>query len=153
MSVVDKDMGYKEFMKKIEQLSKEAPYVKVGVLEGEAEKEYEGEDALTTVQVATFHEFGTSNGIPERSFLRSTHDEKQGEIFQIADKIVFDTFFRRNQTIYKGLSALGLWFVQEVRAKIRSGIQPPLKSRQGTPLIDTGQLIQSLTYKVEGADK
>ena len=48
----------------------------------------------------------------------------------------------------KGLQILGLDVVSKIQRYIESGIPPELQSRKGTPLIDTGQLINSITFKV-----
>lgn len=156
--VTDKDKGYKKFLAEMLKASGATPYVKVGVLEGEGDKTYTEDNSLTTVQVATFHEFGTEGGVPERSFLRSTHDEKMREIAKKQDEILVDTFIKFKHSLATGLGLLGEWFKAEVQKKIRSNIPPALKEStirnkgSSVALIDTGQMVQSISYKVEDAE-
>lgn len=146
-----------EIKKNIEMLSKK-PYVKIGVLEGKAEEPKKGEKTVTTgavptlVQVATFHEFGTKT-IPQRSFLRGTINEFRSLFNQTTIQIHKKVMSGKMDPI-KGLRILGEVIQSKVQERIRKGIEPAIKpatiDRKGssTPLIDTGQLVNSIRYTV-----
>lgn len=91
--------------------------------------------------------------IPERSFIRSTFDEKLDDwIDKVADWLVdVMTGDMQAKTLVERLGAL---IAGDIQSKIKS-IQEPANSpatiaRKGStsPLEDTGHLIQSITYKV-----
>lgn len=94
-----------------------------------------------------------SVNIPERSFMRSTFDEKNREWTRFANEMVprvltgelsIDVLFER----------LGQRMVADVQAKIRDISSPAnasiTKENKGSsnPLIDTGGMRQKITYKV-----
>jgi hypothetical protein len=121
--------------------------VHVGVLGESAGKPHKG-TTLTNVDVATIHEFGAPEAsIPARSFLRST-------VKLDKDTIAKFVASRLRQVVAGKLDPraayeqVGLKVVALVRARIRAGIAPPLKRREGVPLIDTGQLISSISHEV-----
>lgn len=143
----DRDMGYEELKRRFKG---GGGSVKVGILRGAGKH---ADSDITIAKIAAFHEFGTSR-VPERSFLRSTMDEKASEIASLTRKL--------NASIVDGkqdqagaLGVLGAFIANLFRKKINSGLKPPLKPatirRKGSskPLIDTGQLINSIDYEVE----
>lgn len=69
--VTDRDMGFDDLMKAFDDLEGEIS-VEVGVPEDSGQYE----DGANQVLVASANEFGTDT-IPERSYLRSTMDEKR----------------------------------------------------------------------------
>lgn len=148
---------WKKILENVKKLQKN-PYAKVGVL-GKAglKKEEEGMNfsGLTVAQVATFNEFGTvRNGkehIPPRPFLRGTIEEKRQEIIKLAITLhqkILDGFDVERATKILGSSVSGM-----VKARIAEGIKPLnavstiLKKQSDKPLIDTGQLRQSISYE------
>jgi hypothetical protein len=132
------------------------PYVKIGVLEGKAEEPKETSDEkasdLSLVEVATFHEFGTVH-TPERSFLRATVDQEKSEM-NTATVAIFKKVSAAQMHWKKGLSILGELIQSKVVRRIRAGIGPELDPKtieakgSSKPLIDTGQLVQSIRYEV-----
>ena len=141
--------------------------VTVGIHGEDGERE---DGKVTNVQVAATHEFGNpAMRIPERSFIRSTIDEQQ-------DGILDDMATAMDQTIQSGhivrnMERVGIKTEVRIRKTLRDGVKPALspvtierrrKKLSGgkpdnnkygtteTPLIDTGQLIQSIASKVEG---
>lgn len=119
--------------------------VKVGLPKGS--NDYP--DGTSVIMVGAVHEFGsTSRGVPQRSFLRSTVQEKRRQyklmFSKLADKIISGKL-----NIRQALQLIGLQVQSDVREKITEGIDPPLKYREGTALIDTGHLRQSITYQVD----
>ncbi len=150
--------NYKQLKENMQAVAKN-PYVKIGVLGDKADEpktDHDGNEtpgALTVAEVATFHEFGTVN-IPQRSFLRGTLDAHRSE-FNQATVSIFKKITRGEINVEKGLRILGELIQSKVVARIRAGISPALKQstidRKGSskPLIDTGQLVQSIRYSVE----
>lgn len=117
--------------------------LKVGFQDSAGER---GDDSgLSVVDVVTFHEFGL--GVPRRSIVADWVDEQRSEIDRrvakyaaliVAGKIKADV----------ALEQLGLWAQGSMRERMSKGIPPPLTSREGTPLILTGQTRAAITYKV-----
>lgn len=158
---IDKDMGMEEFLKQVHR-AKGKSYTKVGLpFENEpidvSDEENGHKSQLELVQIAAVHEFGAPNrNIPERSFLRSTVDNKREEIDSI-----LTTNYKRYQdgkiSLRIALGQIGEYVTNQVQTTIRNRIPPELKPEtirrktvQGkvgdVPLIDTGQLIQSISH-------
>lgn len=120
----------------------------------------------TVAQIAATHEFGAGR-IPERSFLRKTFDDKEGAIYGLASDAIDEMIAGRLEAEGVG-EKLGLEVTGMVKRTIQDGIDPPLspqtiairdaKAKHGggllshagahTPLIDSGQLISSITHEV-----
>lgn len=134
-------------IKNIEKISKSmkgATSVKVGLPKGS--NEYP--DGTSVIMVGTVHEFGSpSRGIPQRSYLRSTVVTKRREYKTLFRKLS-KRIVKGSMTAKKALSIIGLQVQTDVREKITDIKSPPLKSRRGNPLIDTGHLRQSIIFKV-----
>lgn len=140
----------------------ERAHAKIGVLQskgGNAER-----DGITMIELAAIHEFGSPNaGIPERSFLRSTFRvHRRQELLALVTKLAGQVT-SGNMTTKRALGILGQWGAAAVKNTIRSkqtiGMTDPgarqelLQStidRKGssTPLIDTGRLINTISYEV-----
>lgn len=145
--------------------------ITVGI-HGKDERRDGGTGEVNNVAVGAIHEFGApSAGVPKRSWLRSTIDKNHDAILDEMDGVI-DAVAQggRPSTLVR---ELGLQVVEVVREGIRSGIAPPLseatvKRRRGklsggrpankrfgareTPLIDTGQMIQSIKAVVGRAN-
>ncbi|MCY6957884.1 hypothetical protein [Clostridium brassicae] len=93
--------------------------------------------------------------IPERSFIRKTFNEKKNKI---------DTFIRQNlnevitfristQTFFDRVGTYLVGLTQETLTEVNSPANHPFtlqkKAPKSNPLINTGRLRQSITYKVE----
>lgn len=138
-------------------------HVRVGVLSDETT-----EGGLSLAGLAAVHEFGTPAreasgsdpghpGIPERSFIRSTFyvskaNELHATLYGIAHAVVFNGL-----ELSRGLGLLGQWAAAAIKNTItQQDIPPPLAERtiegKGStkPLVDTGQLLNAITYEVEG---
>lgn len=123
----------------------------------------------TMAELAAVHEFGTER-IPERSFLRAAVTEHGDMVArdvrdQLGGMIQHDTINPK-----KLLTRAGVLLVGAVRETISNRIPPPLaeatrrqrdkKAAHGgglqanvgsyTPLVDTGQLWQSIVFQVQG---
>lgn len=126
-------------------------HVKVGVLDSN-----QPHGLISMAELAAIHEFGApAANIPERSFIRRTFTEEEGKAelrkitFGLAQNIVND-----KMSLTQALEALGVWGANAVRRRVKMGLWPPLRpqtvKRKGSsaPLVDTGQLINSVTHKV-----
>lgn len=153
MSVKVTDHGYKALTRRV--FGDQALPMAVGVFEANGSKTYE--DGMTVLEVATIHEFGTST-IPERSFIRAYFDENQTRIRKMMTALM-GSVIEGKRTKEQVLEILGQKLVGEIQARIAARIPPPLAPetvrRKGSdvPLIDTGQLRSSITYKVDPDDR
>jgi phage gpG-like protein len=108
----------------------------------------------TNVLIGGVHEFGTMNGrVPERSFIRSTMHAQEVKIKGWCAALMKQVV-ELKITVPNALGKLGELLTAEMKRTIRAGIPPALKQetidRKGSskPLIDTGQLLNSITYEV-----
>lgn len=143
--VVDKDRGMRGIQKHLKKL-KGQKHVVVGIL-GSGET-----DAFSLVDIATVHEFGSEDGhIPQRSFLRATHDKKIKENQALLNRLKSKLLKEDPDKI---LNILGSVIQGQIVEAINNGIGPELKpqtiKRKGSskPLIDTGHLKASVTFEV-----
>lgn len=151
------DRRLRAFFKRIKPMLKGVS-VTVGVQGKEAESEYE--DGTPTVVVAAVHEFGSNDGrIPSRSYLRSTYDENRRKYEQMVAKEARNVA-KGVGTAKQAMFKTGETLRADIISKIKGGIPPPLSQRtidakgSSVPLIDTGQLIASITTVVhEGKAK
>ncbi len=115
----------------------------------------------SNVQLATIHEFGLTISyqdrpdvvIPQRSFIRSTADDNLRK-YRALLKRVGGQVVAGDLKLDQAMDLVGLKVAADMRAKIRNGIPPANAdatiARKGSskPLIDTGQLLGSITHKV-----
>lgn len=112
-------------------------------------------DGTPVAYVAAIQEFGSpKNNIPQRSFMRTSMEEKRAEwidLLQRGANRVMSGQFGADQM----LGGFGMKAAGDVREKIASIESPPLKDatvkRKGNakPLVDTGLMLATLTSKVE----
>lgn len=149
MKIKDTDKGFLAIKKALLSLKKKE--IKVGIHEGAGENAKTG---TLIVDYAIANEYGTSK-IPERSFMRSTVDEKQQEWNKALDRIVGGIATGDVNNIEQKISFVAEQMVNDIKDKIDSNIPPPLSEatikRKGSSktLIDTGIMKTSITYKVE----
>lgn len=148
--VTDKDLGYSDLLVGINALAAQ-PAVFVGVREDSGS----GVDGTPMTLIAAANEFGTSDGhVPERSFIRSTIDEKNKQYLDVLTKVTRNALDGKELAI-KGLTRLGLRAVGDIQRKITKLKDPPnepstiKKKGSSNPLIDTGRLRQSIDFEVE----
>jgi len=150
-----RDNGYRRLFENIAD-AKGKTLIRAGVFEGpprRAEHAEEGEP-LTNAEVAAVQEFGLGTN-PERSFIRSTVDEKQDEINDKLRAVGSGVFKGRDEVRHEA-GLFGEWFVGEMKHRIISNeIQPPdspetiARKGSSTTLVDSSQLLGSLTYDVK----
>ena len=127
--------------------------VNVGVPEGKRE-----EDGTPVAMIAAVHEFGSpSQGIPERPFLRVAVQKNRIKYVRL-NRINLVKMLRGQMGMEQALGQLGEMAKGDVQTEIRSGDFTPLKAatikRKGSsrPLIDTGQMVQSIQWELGGKD-
>ena len=153
----DTDLGIGRILKELSILEKK-PFVEVGLQESTFSKPKKTSDKqvtdTTVLEVGVFQEFGTKS-IPQRSYIRLTFDETKKSMFQTI-KRQKDLIFLGASTVKKSLNVIGLQNTNNIKKTIRRTPSewPPLsestikRKKSSKPLIDTGQLINSLTHKV-----
>lgn len=152
MKVTDKDKGLKRVLHTAAQLSRSrGAGVKVGIQGQAAQRTTSGPD---NIQIGIWNEFGTADGrVPERSFLRGTVDQNAEKYAKVKEKLAGQVV-DGHLALESALALLGEVVVKDVRARIVAGIPPPnapstvAAKGSSTPLINTGQLVRSITYQV-----
>jgi hypothetical protein len=147
--VKDIDYGWKRLKRDFKLLNNS--YTKVGVSSNKMRTTEKGEP-ITMVQVAAINEFGTKDGrIPPRPFLRNAFDKNVKNINTFKKKLV-TKLINRETSPKKALALLGEFITNKVKTEIRNLKYPPnalstiLKKGSDNPLIDEGQLIQSIEH-------
>lgn len=160
----DVDKGWMLAMANLKKI--DHSFVTVGVQDGSEKAQFKGlplvlnpkffHSASELETIAWVHEFG-SNNIPERSFIRSSFDENKPDIKNIT-QLVYSNVLLGRKTVRQGLKIIGARMVDHTKNKIIDLKTPPLKNptrrRRGAtvknpvgstnPLVDTGQLVQSI---------
>lgn len=141
----------KDLEKKIKDVKKRE--VAIGVMQNSGAYE----DGLSIVEVARVHEFGSiTKNIPARSFLRVPFYEKEKQV----DNLIFRGYkmmVEKNETVDKALDLIGLGARDISVGAFRDNNWQELKQStikakgSSTPLIDTGNLRQSITWEVRNA--
>ena len=134
---------------------------RVGVLAEKGGSVTQQGSDLTLVELAAVHEFGSpAANIPERSFLRSTFRERSAKALASMVAKITKAILANKVTVKQGVNMLGAWGATEVKNTItQTEIPPPLKpatiAAKGSkrPLVDTGQLLNSITWVVEDDGK
>lgn len=119
-----------------------------------------GNDDAFYAMIAGVHEYGItirkekgSIVIPERSFLRSTFDEKQNDWFKFVHKRI-PRLIDGDVDARQLLELLGTKMVSDIQKKIKDLDDPPnamstiAQKGSSSPLIDTGGLRKRVTYRV-----
>lgn len=147
MRLKEKDNGLNKLKKALGKSS-----IQVGILEKADDPKEGSKEGLTVEEVAAFHEFGL--GVPERSFLRGWLDENKEKVKEALERMAEATV-RGKYSKEQALELLGQKFVGSIQERISNRIPPPLadstvkKKGSDVPLIDTGQLRASITYRTD----
>lgn len=101
-----------------------------------------------------YNEFGTNN-IPERSFIRAGYDTEKKNIINDAEKLTKKVVAMemKPQTAANLLGDAAKGRIQEFAIDLRDppNAQSTIDKKGSTnPLVDTGQMIGSIDYKVKG---
>lgn len=126
--------------------------VEVGVLGTKGAAAHRGSDeGITVAEIAEIHEFGL--GVPERSWLRAWVDENESKIKARIRKET-QAMIREKRPRAQVIARIGVWIQGEIQQRIADGIPPEnaettiQRKGSSTPLIDQGQMRQSITYRV-----
>jgi len=125
--------------------------VLVGVPQDKARRR-EGE--VTNAELAYIHNNGSpARNIPARPFMEPGIKNAAQRINVLMQQTARAVLSGDKAKVRQGLESVGLAAQNSIRSKINEGIPPPLKHpRRGKsrskPLIDTGQLRNSITYVV-----
>lgn len=139
----------KKFYAEVNKLAENQVFV--GFQAGKALHESSGK-SVDMAQVAAWNELGTSR-IPARPFLRQTVDSNESEIAAMCEKAAKSIANGGNAE--QALKQIGAVAVSMVQKTIVSGsFEPNAQStvmRKGSdrPLIDTGQMRQSVHYVIK----
>lgn len=145
--ITDIEEELKEMKKKIELYNKKDVMIGVtGTTNGERGNAF----------LMAIHEYGTQDGrIPERRPIRLTMENNQEKytrrLQQGIDKVLVD-----EMDVMTALNSIGNEVAGDVKITIMNGLTPPLadstvrarKDNSDTPLYDTGELVNSITYEV-----
>lgn len=156
------DKGYNKLKQSLARLSRSQNTVDVGLFgQGtvkETSKSKKKNDKVTApelVIIGATHEFGSpQNNIPERSYLRATLQEHKDEVTALFSQTLPELLLK-SQDPKKFLDKVGVWFTGLVQKKIVTGPFKKLKQKtidakgSSKPLIDTGRMRQSITYRVK----
>ena len=157
VSVRERDRGMNKFQEAVAELAKSDPHVRVGVFSDEKAGGQVRDGELTNVEIAAVHEYGTEDGrVPERSFLRSTFDEKRQVYAALVTKLLRGVVSGK-MPVKQMFDILGAQMVADINGRVRQTLGPafafePLRpetiARKGSdrPLIDTGIMLASITW-------
>ena len=139
------DQEYQRIKKEIKKFKK--AYTAIGYLTG-----------MTTLLLtkAYANEYGTSRGIPPRPFMRQTFERVKKKVQKIIAHEL-NRIYEGKSTAKAAISRLGEWYTGEVKRTFRTGKfvsndPKTVKRKKGgnTPLIDTGELRNSVTHREFG---
>lgn len=91
--------------------------------------------------------------IPERAFLRNGYDQGKGDVLDLAEAIMCDAL-SGHMSVNKFLSQVGQWMVEHIQDYAEDLQDPPNhpytveQKGSSNPLVDTGDMIDSITYEV-----
>jgi len=146
------DHGFKGIIKELRKLEYK-PFVKIGY-PAESKKtneEHVESEFVTVLDIAIWHEFGTESGsLPERSFIRSSFDNNRKK-YEKLNKKLLERIYSGRMTVEKALDILGETILNDIKAFLKNNEVTPKSLRaiaqNGKTLVDTAQLMNSLTYK------
>ena len=153
---VRRDHGYEQLRKNLKVAAKGAG-VSVGVHAREGSEQHKGNgEPVSVLDVAIWNELGI--GVPERPFVRTWFDGSPKEHRELLQKALVSVV-QGKRTLPEALELVGLKFQGEIQKALAAGtlgLQANAEStveKKGSsvPLIDEGQLRQSLTYLVHDA--
>ncbi len=148
---IEKDRGFARIRRETKILRRK-PLVKAGLMSHSKHKEAK---ETTVVQIGAIHEFGApEKNIPQRSFIRSTFDEKK-DVWWTKTKRLKKLILSGRMTVSKALDILGATLERDQKAKIRN--QDPnwpelltatkKRKKSSKKLIDTAQMLNSIKHK------
>jgi len=150
VKIIDRDLGYKKIYRALKSLN--GIEVVVGITAKKADRSTGS--GINNATLGLIHEYGLGR-VPERSFIRSTVENNLKEYKKLLSGAVKDITVNGIKP-GKALGLVGLKVQGDIKDKIQSSIPPAnaeatIKAKgSSVTLIDTGQLIGSISYRVEG---
>lgn len=151
-SVTRIDHGMDAFRKRLEVMRLHKSYVKAGVLGNGKHRD----GKISNAELASIHEYGLGN-VPARPFIGPPFRVHKPTYLQLL-RDGYSKAMKNNspEGFRKLLALVGQKMVADIRNYVTqgSGIPPPLAlattQRKGSsrPLVDTGQLVNSISYEV-----
>jgi len=147
VTVKDRDRGWNEIRKQLREL--DGATIKVGLQAGDPGGG--GPSGATIAEIGFYNEFGTRR-IPERSFIRSTADEKRG--WRDITTKLYQSVLDRVRPAKTALELLGTMAQDDIKRKITTLRTPPNSPRtveakgSSNPLIDTGLMRASIRFVI-----
>lgn len=142
----------KKFYAEVDRLKEQEVFI--GFQSGKKQHESkDGGEGVDMAEVAMFNELGTSTS-PSRPFLRQTVDDNEAEINAFVENATRQ--IAKGGSAEQCLKRMGAFGVKLVQEKIVSGTFKPnapstIKGKGSEkPLIDTGQMRQSVHYVIKG---
>jgi len=146
LKIIDK--GYKKFVSEIKNFDKN-PKVKIGILEGNADR-VDGKD---NVDLMTKHEYGV--GVPQRSVIRAGTDSNIDNIFNNTIVDQYDKIIIGHSNVIEMVNKTGAVVKTKFRERFSTKYLEPnapftiAKKGSDVPLVETGELKDTINYKVE----
>lgn len=147
----------KDWDKLRKRLPKKGATVKVGVLAGSGN----AAGGISMLELAAIHEFGSpKNNIPQRSFIRATFaKDAVAKTLQKLGTQYANAIINNKMDAEQALNKLGAWAASQIKKTIKNrettgpdpqANKPATIARKGssTPLVDTGRLINAITWMV-----
>jgi len=138
----------------IEKNVQKKRHVQVGLFGGDGSYESEDGSSVTVAEVGFYNEFGTNKN-PERPFMRRTVIEQKKEIKRLS-RVLAKKVEQGHMTIDIGLGSLGekvSGFIKKTIIAVDSPIESPMtlakKKGVSNPLIDSSQMLNSVTHQVK----
>jgi len=170
-TIVDKDHGYAAMQSLVARIGRmRQATVTVGIQGANASRTKRGRPrfssrksksvrrrkrsgaALTVAEVGAIHEFG-SGRIPKRSFIKGTIDQQRAQILRRME-IGGEGVLTGKLDQRTAMELIGEYTVGRIKQRMANGISPAnapstiARKGSSTPLVDTGQLRNSITYEV-----
>lgn len=149
MDVIDKSEIWDAIVRDLNELS--GYELRVGVQGDEGSAIYDEADGVTVAEVAAKNEFGTDK-IPSRPFMRQSAEKHENWGEEMGE--VWNSVIDGNNP-KTAMHLIGQKIMGDIQEEIATGDFVPnapytiKKKGSDRPLIDTGQLRKSITYKVE----
>lgn len=146
MAVSDRDLGFEQAVKNLEKLAKCS--VKIGIQADSGSYE----DGTKVVDVAIWNEYGTAR-IPPRPFIRQCYALHSEQAFKLLKQAVLQV--SNGMTVEMAVGRVGLWYENQLKRTLRTYPWQPnaastvLRKGSSKPLVDTGQLVNSIRYEVQ----
>lgn len=144
--VTDVDRGWKRIKRDTAALARKS--VKVGI-----QSDAGSDESGSIVDRAVYNEFGTRR-IPARPFMRGAYDDNQADLSRTKGQ-VWGRIIDGTLSPQRGAALLGQRHEGQVKEKITSIKTPPnapstiAAKGSSNPLIASGQMRQSVRYKVD----